>query len=42
MNHNNPKNMVFEVEEHGGANIQAEDNDPMEDDDHAPENTMMS
>ena len=30
MNHNNPKNMVFEVEEHGGANIQGEDNDPME------------
>jgi hypothetical protein len=40
MNHNNPKNMVFEVEEHGGANIQGEDNDPMEDDDHAPENTI--
>ena len=40
MNHNNPKNMLFEVEEHGGANIQGEDNDPMEDDDHAPENTI--
>ena len=40
MNHNNLKNMVFEVEEHGGANIQGEDNDPMEDDDHAPENTI--
>ena len=40
MNHNNPKNMVFEVEEHGGANIQGEDNDPMEDENHAPENTI--
>lgn len=40
MNHNNPKNMVFEVEEYGGANIQGEDNDPMEDDDHASENTI--
>lgn len=40
MNHNNPKNMVFKVEEHGGANIQGEDNDPMEDGDHAPENTI--
>ena len=40
MNHNNLKNMVFEVEEHGGANIQGEDNDPMEDDGHAPENTI--
>ena len=40
MNHNNSKNMVFKVEEHGGANIQGEDNDPMEDDDHAPENTI--
>ena len=40
MNHNNPKNIVFEVEEHGGANIQGEDNDPMEDDDHALENTI--
>ena len=40
MNHNNSKNMVFEVEKHGGANIQREDNDPMEDDDHAPENTI--
>ena len=40
MNHNNPNNIVFEVEEHGGANIQGEDNDPMEDDDHAPENTI--
>ena len=40
MNHNNLKNIVFEVEEHGGANIQGEDNDSMEDDDHAPENTI--
>lgn len=32
--------MVFEVEEHGGVNIEAEDNDPMEDDDHAPKNTI--
>ena len=40
MNHNNLKNIVFEVEEHGGANIQGEDNDPMEDDDHVPENTI--
>ena len=40
MNHNNSKNMVFEVEEHGGVNIQGEDNDPMEDDDHTPENTI--
>ena len=40
MNHNNLKNMVFEVDEHGGANIQSEDNDLMEDDDHAPENTI--
>ena len=40
MNHNNLKNMVFKVEQHGGANIQGEDNDPMEDDDHAPENTI--
>ena len=40
MNHNNSKNIVFEVEEHGGANIQGEDNDPMEDDDHALENTI--
>ena len=40
MNHNNPKNMVFEVEEHGGANIQGEDNNPMEDDDHVLENTI--
>ena len=40
MNHKNLKNMVFKVEEHGGANIQGEDNDPMEDDDHAPENTI--
>jgi hypothetical protein len=40
MNHNNPNNMVFEVEEHGGVNIQGEDNDPMEDDDHVLENTI--
>ena len=40
MNHNNLKNMVFEVEEPGGANIQGEDNDPMEDDDHVLENTI--
>ena len=40
MNHNNLKTMVFKVEEHGGANIQGEDNDPMEDDDHVPENTI--
>ena len=40
MNHNNLKNMVFEVEEHGGENIQGEDNDPMEDDNHALENTI--
>ena len=41
MNQNNLKNMVFEVEEHGGANIQGEDNDPMEDDDqYASENTI--
>ena len=40
MNQKNPENMVFEVEECGGANIQGEDNDPMEDDDHAPENTI--
>ena len=40
MNHKNLKNMVFEVEEHGGTNIQGEDNDPMEDDNHVPENTI--
>ena len=40
MNHNNPKNIVFEVEEHGGTNIQGEDNDPMEDEDHVPEKTI--
>ncbi len=40
MNHKNLKNIVFEVEEHGGANIQGEDNDPMEDDDHTLENTI--
>ena len=40
MNQNNPKNMVFKVEEHGGVNIQGEDNDPMEDDNHVLENTI--
>lgn len=40
MDQHNLKNMVFEVEEHGGVNIEAEDNDPMEDDDHALENTI--
>lgn len=40
MDQHNPENMVFEVDEHGGVNIKVEDNDPMEDDDHEPENTI--
>lgn len=28
------------LEEHGGVSIKGEDHDPMEDDDHAPENTF--
>lgn len=40
MDQHNLENMVFKVDEHGGVNIKAEDNDPMEDDDHEPENTI--
>jgi hypothetical protein len=35
-----PGNMVFEVEEYGGADFEVEDHDSMEVHDHAPENTF--
>lgn len=40
MDQHNLDNMVFEVEEHGGVNVKVEDNDPLEDDDHEPQNTI--
>lgn len=40
MDYHDLENMVFQVEEHGVVNMKAEDNDPMEEDDHAPENIV--
>ena len=33
-------NVDFQLEEHGGVNIQAEDNTPMEEDDNVPEDMI--
>ena len=40
MDYQSPENVVLQAEEHGAVNIEDEVNDPMEEDDHAPENTV--
>ncbi|XP_057868321.2 uncharacterized protein LOC131075496 [Cryptomeria japonica] len=40
MDYHDPENMGFQVEKHRAVNIEVEDNDPLEEDDHAPENTV--
>lgn len=40
MDYHNSKNVVLQEKEHEDVNIKDEVNDPMEEDDHAPKNTV--